>query len=299
MSLIRIHHKTVYRYNKPVSFGEHRLMFRPRDSHDLRHVNSTMTISPKPAIRWKHDVFGNSIAVATFTDAASELVFESNVTVEQYASTVDMPIAPRGQKLPVAYTTDELDDLGRSRIRHYPDPDGTLERWTRGFLDRDGTGDTLNILTAMTREISSTFGYEPRMDEGTRPPVETLALGVGACRDFALLMMEAVRTLGIAARFVSGYLYDPAADNGGDALRGADATHAWLQVYIPGCGWIEFDPTNGIVGGTNLIRVGVTRDPSQAVPVSGTYFGQPDDFIDLSVEVSVRAVDAREHITTS
>lgn len=291
MSLIRIQHRTVYRYTKPVTFGEHRLMFRPRDSHDLRHVSSTMSISPTPEIRWKHDVFGNSIAVATFDQAAEELVFESDVTVEQFASTLDMPIAPRGEKIPVAYTTGELDDLGRSRVRHYDDPDGVLDHWTRRFLERDGTADTLAVLTAMTGEIASTFDYEPRIDEGTRSPVETLRLGNGTCRDFALLMMEAVRALGIAARFVSGYLYDPMADTQDKALRGAHATHAWLQVYLPGCGWIEFDPTNGIVGGNNLIRVGVTRDPSQAVPVSGSYFGQPEDFLDLNVAVSVSTVD--------
>lgn len=296
MTLIRIQHRTVYRYSKPVSFGEHRLMFRPRDSHDLRHVQSTMTISPTPSIRWKHDVFGNSIAVATFSDETDELVFESDVTVEQFASTLEMPIAPRSQQLPVAYTTDELDDLGRSRTRHYADTDGLLERWTRGFLERDGTGDTLGVLQAMTREIANTFEYEPRIDEGTRALVETLRLGSGTCRDFALLMMEAARTMGIAARFVTGYLYDPEANHGDATLRGAHATHAWLQVYLPGCGWIEYDPTNGIVGGANLIRVGVTRDPSQAVPVAGTYFGQPEDFVDLSVEVSVRASEQHEEL---
>lgn len=288
MNLIRIQHRTVYRYRRPVSFGEHRLMFRPRDSHDLRHVKSTMSISPSADIRWKHDVFGNSIAVATFNEAADELVLESDVTVEQFAPSYPVfPIAPRGQTLPVGYTTDELDDLGRSTVRHYPDQDGELETWARGFLAPEGTSDTLVVLKNMTSEIGRTFEYRPRNDEGTRTPAETLREGSGTCRDFALLMMEAVRTLGIAARFVTGYLYDPSVSPDEQSLRGAHATHAWMQVYLPGCGWIEFDPTNGIVGGSNLIRVGVTRDPSQAVPVSGTYFGAAEDFVGLTVDVAV------------
>ena len=83
-------------------------------------------------------------------------------------------------------------------------------------------------------------------------------------------MIEAVRSLGFAARFVTGYLYDPALDGGPAGTQGAGATHAWVQVYLPGAGWVEFDPTNGIVGGRNLIRVGVARDPKQAVPLAGT-----------------------------
>ena len=275
-------------------------MFRPRDSHDLRHVKSTMAISPSAEVRWKHDVFGNSIAVATFNKAADKLVLESDVTVEQFSPSYPVfPIAPRGQTLPVAYTTDELDDLGRSTVRHYPDQAGELESWARGFLLPDGASDTLEVLKGMTTAISRTFEYQARTSEGTLTPVETLHRGSGTCRDFALLMMEAARTLGIAARFVTGYLYDPNVAPDEQSLRGAHATHAWMQVYLPGCGWIEFDPTNGIVGGGNLIRVGVTRDPSQAMPVTGAFFGAAEDFIDLSVEVSVSPVNENAFVGAS
>ncbi len=290
MSLLQIKHRTVYRYRQPVTFGEHRLMFRPRDSHDLRHVSSTLSISPKADVRWKHDVFGNSIAVATFTAGADELVFDSDVTVEQFAAQWPVfPIAPRGQFLPVNYTTDERDDLGRSAFRHYPDDDGGLEAWARSFLSSAGSSDTLSVLRGMNETINKQFAYVERLDEGTQPPAETLRLKQGSCRDFALLMMEAARTLGIASRFVTGYLFDPADGQGG--IRGAGATHAWMQTYLPGSGWIEFDPTNGIVGGNRLIRVAVTRDPSQAIPITGTFFGAADDFIDLEVDVSVTSVE--------
>jgi transglutaminase-like putative cysteine protease len=102
-------------------------------------------------------------------------------------------------------------------------------------------------------------------------------------------MMEAVRSLGLAARFVTGYLYDPALDGAGAGVVGAGHTHAWVQAYLPGSGWVEFDPTNGIVGGPNLIRVAVARDPSQAIPVQGTYIGLADDFLEMSVDITVTA----------
>ena len=95
--------------------------------------------------------------------------------------------------------------------------------------------------------------------EGTRSPVETIELKSGSCRDFALLFIEAARSLGFGARFVSGYLYDPGLD-GGNVMQGAGATHAWAEVYLPGAGWVEYDPTNGLVACENLIRVAVTRD---------------------------------------
>jgi transglutaminase-like putative cysteine protease len=132
--------------------------------------------------------------------------------------------------------------------------------------------------------------YRQRAIHGTQTPAETLQVGSGTCRDFALLMIEAVRSLGLAARFVTGYLYDPALDRGGPSLTGAGSTHAWVQVYLPGAGWIEFDPTNGLIGGPHLIRVGVARDPKQAIPLQGSYRGEASDFIEMQVEVQVTAV---------
>lgn len=130
------------------------------------------------------------------------------------------------------------------------------------------------------------FTYLRREEPGTQDPISTLQMGTGSCRDFALLMMEAVRSLGLAARFVSGYLYVPAKDGG---HVGGGATHAWVEVYLPGAGWMEFDPTNGIIGNRDLIRVAVVRDPRQAVPLSGTWTGDPSDLIGMDVEVDVTA----------
>ena len=137
----------------------------------------------------------------------------------------------------------------------------------------------------MTYAIKDRFTYIARDEPGTQDPLLTLQLGSGSCRDFALLMMEAVRSLGLAARFVSGYLFVP--DKDGPGRVGGGATHAWLEVYLPGAGWVEFDPTNGIVGNRDLIRVAVVRDPRQAVPLSGSWTGRASDLLGMTVEVGV------------
>jgi transglutaminase-like putative cysteine protease len=289
MQTLRIRHRTEYSYYKPVAFGEHRLMFRPRDSHDLRHVSSNLTISPTADVRWHHDVFGNSIAVANFTQPADKLILESNVVVEQYSrDDITFPIDKYAQTLPFTYSADEVGDLARTNERHYPDPDGRVNQWAIDRL-RDGYGMTEKALEAMTHHIHQHFEYVARPEEGTQTPLQTLASTKGTCRDFALLMIEAARALGLAARFVTGYLYDPA-EASGQALRGTGATHAWAQIYLPGAGWIEYDPTNGIIGGANLIRVAVARDPAQAIVVCGSFFGDEADFKELDVSVTVEQI---------
>lgn len=174
---------------------------------------------------------------------------------------------------------------------HCTDPEGRLFEWMRPFLAPAVRPDTRELLIAMTDAIKNGLRYVARNDEGTQTPDETLRLGSGSCRDFALLMMEAVRRLGMAARFVSGYLYDPALDEGGDeGVVGAGEIHAWLHVYLPGAGWVPFDPTNSIFGGSSLIRVAYAREPRLAEPVVGRWFGNATDFRGMEVKVSVKRV---------
>ncbi len=287
---LTVHHTTVYRYARPVSFNEHRLMFRPRDSHDLRLLDTRLAISPPPRVRWYHDIFGNSIAIASFDDPASELRFESTITIEHYGLLDSVfPIEPYASTVPFTYPSDEIPDLGRMVERHYPDPDRRVDVWAHDFLHDNGPTGTDALLFEITRAIKRQFSYDWRTEPGVQTPVETLDAGSGSCRDLALFMMEAARSLGLAARFVSGYLYDSALDGAASGMVGTGATHAWVQIYLPGAGWVEFDPTNGLVGGPNLIRVGVARDPSQAIPLQGTYNGAPEDFIDMTVDVVVTA----------
>jgi transglutaminase-like putative cysteine protease len=191
---------------------------------------------------------------------------------------------PGAQTLPFAYDADELPDLKSLIDRQEPDPDGTVDAWARRFVATRGENRTLAVLETMTHAIKAEFRYGARHEQGTQTATETIGLGSGTCRDFAVLMMEALRSFGVATRFVTGYLYD---DTSG-TTRGGGSTHAWCNVYLPGAGWVEYDPTNGLVAGANLVRVGVARSATQALPVSGGYVGAADDPIGLNVDVSVR-----------
>lgn len=292
MQRLTVEHKTTYRYRRPVQFGDHRLVFRPRESHDLRLLTSRLVIRPQAEIHWIHDVFSNSVVIAEFAESGSELYFENVFVLDRYPNEDKVfRIEPFARQLPFSYSAREVPDLGRNIERHYPDPDRKLIEWTRERLSLSGEMDTEEFLIGVTRNIQSSFRYEMRESPGVQTPLETLERGAGSCRDYALFMMEAVRSVGLAARFVSGYLYDAAVDGQETSdIAGAGATHAWVQVYLPGAGWVEFDPTNGSYGGTNLIPVAVARDPSQAMPVSGTYEGAPEDFLEMDVEVNVHSV---------
>jgi len=295
---LTVEHRTTYRYRRPVAFGEHRLMFRPRDSHDLRLLDATLRIEPRADIRWLHDVFNNSVAVAEFRERSDILSLESIIVVDRYPfAGLEFPIEPFARTIPFSYPAREVPDLGRTIERHYPDAERKITDWARRFLSQDsGTTDTEEFLLAVTHAVRDEFDYQTRLEQGVQSPVETLERGTGSCRDYALFMMEAVRSVGLAARFVSGYLYDPAIDGGPGDVSGAGSTHAWVQVYLPGAGWLEFDPTNGSYGGHNLVPIAVAREPDQAVPVSGNFDGVLEDFIDMTVEVTVRAVNILEGV---
>jgi transglutaminase-like putative cysteine protease len=291
MVVLHVTHKTTYVYSKPVEFGEHRLMSRPRDSHDLRLLETTLAIDPPAsAIRWIHDVFGNSIAIATFDKPSERLTVESGFRAEHFPTQEKaLEVESYASKFPFSYSAEDAMDLAHTRDRHYPDPEHKLDAWAKAILEKTEGGETIAVLTAMTKEIKQQFKYAAREAAGVQAPLETLELGSGSCRDFAVFLMEAARSLGLAARFVSGYLYDEQLVGAASDLVGGGATHAWAQIFLPGAGWVEFDPTNAHVGGRNLIRVAVARDASQAAPLSGSYNGAPGDFVSMTVEVQVAA----------
>jgi transglutaminase-like putative cysteine protease len=285
-----ITHTTVYSYRQPVRFGEHRVMFRPRDSHDLRVLATDLDVSPDCDVRMIQDPHSNSIALVQPLAPADELRIVCSFTIEHALSyNLELPLAPSAELFPFAYSVDERFDLEHYLRPAYDDPDGELTAWARQFIRTDGPTGTRDMLVSMNQHIRDDFRYSARDEEGTQEPSRTLELASGSCRDFALLMMEAGRRLGIATRFVSGYLYDPALDGGPEGdVQGAGFTHAWLQAYLPGAGWVPFDPTNNLLGGTQLIRVGIARDPSQAAPISGSWFGETDDYIGMTVSVTVK-----------
>ncbi|MGE0723817.1 MAG: transglutaminase N-terminal domain-containing protein [Alphaproteobacteria bacterium] len=289
MDRLTIRHTTIYRYRTPVAVGEHRMMLRPRDSHDLRLIDARLVLSPPGSVRWIHDVFGNSVAIVSFDAPAAELRIESQLELERYA--LDAPsveIDPEAADYPFAYSADDRSDLGRMLDRHYPDPGDVVGQWARGLVQARPTP-TMALLADINAAIHSGFEYQAREEEGTQSPMDTIACGSGTCRDFAVLLAEAARSLGIGARIVTGYLVDRAQ---APVSRGGDATHAWTELYLPGAGWIAYDPTNGTVGGADLIRVAVARAIEQVVPIAGSFFGEAGDYAGMSVDVSSTATPA-------
>jgi transglutaminase-like putative cysteine protease len=283
MSYLTVHHSTVYRYREPVGLGEHRMLFRPRASHDLRLIRTDLLIAPQPVhLRWLHDPFDNSVAVATFEGTTTELRFESTVTLEHFETSMpEYPLEEYARTYPFRYSDEDFPSLSRGLANHYPAEN--VAKWALQFLDPSDTTDTMKILRAMTCGIRNEFMYARRIEKGVQTPEETLRTRRGSCRDFAVLMMEATRSLGVAARFVSGYIFVP----NSSGLAGSGATHAWVQAYLPGAGWIDFDPTNSIIGNRNLIRVAVAWAPEQVLPLWGTYSGSAGAFLAMDVTVTV------------
>src|SRR6188768_3509758 len=288
MRLLTVRHVTTYSYSEPVRFGEHRMMFRPRASHDRRLLDSQLDIRPQPLeLRWLHDVFDNSVAIASFDTEATELRFDSTVTLEHIETPrPDYMLEAAARTFPFAYSDDERPYLTGALARNYPADD--LASWTARYLDGQST--TMGLLLAMTRGIKDECRYLRRVEKGVQSPGETLRRRSGSCRDFAVLMMEAARSLGFAARFVSGYIFTPGVEQDANAISGS--THGWMQVYLPGAGWVDFDPTNSIVGNRNLIRVSVAWDQRNALPLWGTFTGRASAFAGMDVSVRVDELDS-------
>jgi transglutaminase-like putative cysteine protease len=289
MPTVSIRHLTTYRYRNPVAFGEHRMMMRPLESYDQRLISSDLTIGPEPAsLRYVHDVFGNCVGIARFEGRSETLRIESKVVLEHTPQPAFPDLGGEADayraSMPFVYSPEDLPDLARSMERHHPDPNGELEAWARRFVRRVGSTSLRTLLSDMTHAIHGEFTYGTRLSGEPQAPLETLALRRGSCRDFAMLMIEAARSLGLAARFVSGYVYSSSKKGG---RTGGGHTHAWVRIYLPVCGWVEFDPTNGIVGNADLVRVAIARDPRQAMPLHGTWSGLPADYLGMDVEVDV------------
>jgi len=288
MTVYTVDHSTVYRYGKPVRPGQHQLLFRPRDSFDQRLLDSKLAINPQPVeIRWIHDVFGNCLTLVEFNTFTSVLEFQTTIRLDQSPENApNFRIEEYAREHPFAYDDNELPDLNPYIRRHYPG-DAAVEEWLLKFVAPGVKHPTGRLLMTLNEAIAEGFSYQRRALRGTQTPAETISLQRGTCRDFALLMMEAARSLGFAARFITGYVYVP--DRDGPGRLGGGSTHAWCSIYVPGSGWVEFDPTNGIVGNRDLIRVGVTRTPAQAIPLSGSYWGDAGDEATMEVTVNVKS----------
>ncbi len=292
MPILRIRHVTTYHYHRPVAFGEHRMMLRPRDDHDQKILESELEITPTPReLNWAQDRFGNHVAIASFAEPAAELRFDSSIRLDHapggfYAADIE----DYARAYPFSYRAQDWLALKRFILPLSLAPG--LKRWSDRFFRKDGSADTHALLVGMTQLIWRDFKHVARHEPGIQDALATLALGSGSCRDLAVLMIAALRGRGIAARFVSGYVHltDEALDDENDLTGGN--THAWVQVYVPGPGWVDFDPSSGVVGNQNLVRVGVAHHPREAIPLQGTWYGSASDHLAMKVAVKVKAAAA-------
>lgn len=285
MPRLNIRHRTEYRFGSQVLPGPHRLMLRPRETRELRLLAFDLSVRPEAVLTWSHDVAGNSIASAVFSGPTDTLTIESRMSVALDAPAWPVfDIAAAAQSYPFRYADDDWIDLGALARPQYADVSGRLSDWVEGFVMRRPT-DTLSLLKDVAAGVSGRVSYQSRDVEGTQGPLETLDRGWGSCRDFAVLFAEAVRTLGFGARIVSGYIHDTSRGSVGSA--GSGSTHAWVEAFVPGAGWIAFDPTNRSMGSANLIPVAAARHIAQVSPVSGSFHGTVAGPVRMAVEVVV------------
>ncbi|WP_424931859.1 transglutaminase family protein [Amaricoccus macauensis] len=293
MAFLNIIHTTTYRYRNEVPLGPHRMMLRPRETRELRLLSHTLSTTPTSTVTWAHDVAGNSIATAVFEGKTDHLVIESRASVELTAQAWPVfAISASAAQYPFFYDADDWTDLGALTVPQFRDVDGRLARWVEGFVMARPT-DTLSLLKDISNGIFTQISYQSRDTEGTQSPIETIDRGWGSCRDFAVLLAEAARCLGLGARIVSGYLSNPEMNLLGSA--GSGSTHAWVEIFVPGAGWIAFDPTNRSVGSGNLIPLAVVRNITQSAPVAGTFLGTNVDLISMEVVVRVESASAQDN----
>jgi transglutaminase-like putative cysteine protease len=282
---IHIHHQTSYFYADKVTFGAHRLMLRPRESHGIRLESSRIDISPRHRIRWMRDLHENNIALVDFTESAAELVVECEFLLEvSQDNPFDFIIVPEAMEYPFNYEYQLRAELLPLSQNIYPRDIDRLRQWIDLFWRPGQRIGTLELLQELNSNIYRLFRYRRREQKGVQSPAETLENNSGSCRDFATLFMEACRYLGLAARFVSGYMYS-------SEITGRMSMHGWAEVYLPGAGWIGFDPSWGILAASQYVPVAVTRHPEHAPPISGTYIGTARTFLKTQVDLYVKRVE--------
>ncbi len=284
MRRLNISHVTEYQFPNPVTLLPHRLLLRPRESHNVRIESSILEILPAHTVQWKRDVLDNSVAVVSFSAPSDRLRIHSTVVIQHYEDNpFDFLVDDYAVVHPFDYAVEERAELVPFLKPVYPADQTAVQDWLMG-LGLQRPMETFTLLDRLNREIAGRFFYQMREEPGVQPPALTLARNSGSCRDFAALFLEACRHLGLASRFVSGYLYSPAAE------AGIGSTHAWAEVYLPGAGWKGFDPTGGEVTGNRHIGVAAASHPEAVPPVAGSFLGVSGREPVLSVAVRVSAL---------
>jgi transglutaminase-like putative cysteine protease len=282
MKRYKIIHRTYYNYSSNVTLGEHRLLLRPREDHELRIESFILNSTPKAKILWHRDVEGNSVAIATFSGETQQLLIESELIIQQYnESPLNFIVDSYAISFPFQYRNDDQFTLSPYMVLPTQETRELLNNMIYNIYKTSEQIETYTLLQRLSSYIYKTFAYTVREEPGVQTVQQTLSLSSGSCRDFALLFMETVKCLGLASRFVSGYLYAPLMSS----LVGS--THAWAEVYLPGGGWIGFDPTIGDIAGADHIPVAVSRQADAVPPISGSFTGRANSSLDVGVWVTL------------
>ena len=285
---LRIQHRTQYHYADPVSFGRHHLMLRPRENHTLHLDSSRIDISPAYRLRWMRDPWENNVGLVDFSEPAREMVIDCEfVVTTSEGSPFNFLLESEAAEYPFSYDYDLFQEVRTLIQPIYGRDEGRLREWLSKFWRPGKRIETLDLLQRINRDIYQTFRYRRREEKGVQSPAETLENNSGSCRDFATLFIEACRTLGFAARFVSGYAYN-------SEVTGGMSMHAWAEIFLPGAGWLGFDPSLGILADGHFVPVAVSRHPENATPVSGTYIGAARVFLRHDVTLLIEAVGERD-----
>ena len=284
MQRYKILHRTYYNFPAEVRLQPHALRLRPREGHDLRIESSSLIISPQASVRWQRDMEDNSIAIASFVSPARQLSIESEIIISQLnEGPLDFLVADYAVDFPFTYTPDEQFVLLPYMIMALPESISVLADLVAIIWQAGEPIQTVVLLQRLIAHINRSLSYTIREEPGVQTPQDTLSKQSGSCRDFAYLFMEITRSLGLASRFVSGYL------NAEPSSTDFGATHAWAEVYLPGVGWKGFDPTSGLIVGPNHIAVAVARLPDSVPPVAGSYIGPAGATLDVGVWVTALA----------
>lgn len=264
MPAFQLRHSTTYAFSSPVQLSPHTLYLRPRSDHKLTMQASTLTLSPPAEVVWRSDLYGNSVAIAYFTGTTTQLDIVSELSVETF------PRSESQRRLLLQTGTTQYSPTEQRMLWAFIDQPKETAKAAADWIKRGASGvqkTQYERLLECAARIRYEFDYRIRFEQGLQTPAETLRLHSGTCRDFAELMIAAARSLGCAARFVTGYVYTP------KAAPGASSPHAWAEVYIPAVGWIELDATNGLVDDGDLIPVASAASGAELTPILGAFTG--------------------------
>jgi transglutaminase-like putative cysteine protease len=269
---VALNHKTVYRYDRLVGLGPQIVRLRPAPHCRTRVVSYSLKIEPKKHfINWQQDPFGNYLARLVFPDRTKDLSVEVDLVAEMAAlNPFDFFVEPAAENFPFVYEPALKKDLAPYLECEHAGPH--LRAWLAS-VSRNRTS-TVNFLVDLNRRLQGEIAYVIRMEPGIQSCEETLSLRSGSCRDSGWLLVQILRHLGLAARFVSGYLIQlrpdvKALDGPSGAEHDFTDLHAWTEVYLPGAGWIGFDPTSGLLAGEGHLPLACTPDPQSAAPITG------------------------------